>query len=204
MCIRDSRMGILLKKLRVPVISIHTEGAFARDPLYNCLQKRKVKVSANVSCLFTADEIAEKSVDELDEALRAAFDFDNFAWQEQNHIVINENFRADGLNRILYKCAHCGAEGQMEGSGTHLVCHACGKSYELTPFGSLAAENGETENVRVYTRSGKVYEGTLQLCNASVHVNGEYAKTNRTFDTTEILLDENVSSAEETRARFTW
>ena len=139
------RMGILLKKLRVPVISIHTEGAFARDPLYNCLQKRKVKVSANVSCLFTADEIAEKSVDELDEALRAAFDFDNFAWQEQNHIVINENFRADGLNRILYKCAHCGAEGQMEGSGTRLVCHACGKSYELTPLGTLAAESGETE-----------------------------------------------------------
>ena len=64
----------------------------------------------------------------------------------------------------------------------------------------MRAENGETENVRVYTRSGKVYEGTLQLCNASVHVNGEYAKTNRTFDTTEILLDENVSSAEETRA----
>ena len=54
--------------------------------------------------------------------------------------------------------------------------------------------------MRVYTRSGRVYEGTLQLCNASVHVNGEYAKTNRTFDTTEILLDENVSSAEETRA----
>ena len=70
----------------------------------------------------------------------------------------------------------------------------------VTSLGGMRAENGETENVRVYTRSGKVYEGTLQLCNASVHVNGEYAKTNRTFDTTEILLDENVSSAEETRA----
>ena len=70
----------------------------------------------------------------------------------------------------------------------------------LVNLGGMCAENGETENVRVYTRSGKVYEGTLQLCNASVHVNGEYAKTNRTFDTTEILLDENVSSAEETRA----
>ena len=69
-----------------------------------------------------------------------------------------------------------------------------------TSLGGMRAENGETENVRVYTRSGRVYEGTLQLCNASVHVNGEYAKTNRTFDTTEILLDENVSSAEETRA----
>ena len=70
----------------------------------------------------------------------------------------------------------------------------------VTSLGGMRAENGETENVRVYTRSGKVYEGTLQLCNASVHVNGEYAKTNRNFDTTEILLDENVSSAEETRA----
>ena len=70
----------------------------------------------------------------------------------------------------------------------------------VTNLGGMRAENGETENVRVYTRAGKVYEGTLQLCNASVHVNGDYGKTDRTFDTTEILLDETVSSAEETRA----
>ena len=70
----------------------------------------------------------------------------------------------------------------------------------LTALGGMNANNGETENVRVYTRSGKVYDGTCQLCNASVHVNGDYAKTDRTFDTTEILLDENVSSAEEARA----
>ena len=70
----------------------------------------------------------------------------------------------------------------------------------VTNLGGMRAENGETENVRVYTRSGRVYEGTLQLCNASVHVNGEYAKTNRTFDTTEILLDEAVTNEEQTRA----
>ena len=70
----------------------------------------------------------------------------------------------------------------------------------VTPLGGMRAENGETENVRVHTRSGRVIEGTLQLCNASVHVNGDYAKTDRSFNTTEILLDENVSSAEEARA----
>lgn len=139
------RLGILLKKLRVPVISIHTEGAFARDPLYNCLQKRKVKVSATVSCLFTADEVLEKSVEELDAGLNAAFTFDNFAWQRENNIAIDEPFRADGLNRILYKCAHCGNEGAMNGSGTKLVCGVCGKSYELTTLGELCADDGETE-----------------------------------------------------------
>lgn len=70
----------------------------------------------------------------------------------------------------------------------------------LTALGGMRAENGETENVRVYTRSGTVYEGTLQLCNASVHVNGEFADTKRSFDTTEVLLDENVSSEEDVRA----
>ena len=46
---------------------------------------------------------------------------------------------------------------------------------QLTALGGMRPENGEAENVRVYTRSGRVIEGTFQLCNASVHVNGEYA-----------------------------
>ena len=69
----------------------------------------------------------------------------------------------------------------------------------LTNLGGMKADNGEAENVRVYTRDGKVYEGTLQLCNASVHVNGEYSNAKRNWDTTEVVLDEDVSSAGDTR-----
>ena len=69
----------------------------------------------------------------------------------------------------------------------------------LTPLGGMRAENGEAENVRVYTRGGRVLEGTFQLCNASVHVNGQYGDTKRTFDSCEVVLDEDVKSAEETR-----
>ncbi len=70
----------------------------------------------------------------------------------------------------------------------------------LTNLGGMRAENSETENLRVYTRAGRVIEGTLQLCNASVHVNGAFADTKRSFDTTEVLLDEDVKSADEARA----
>ncbi len=70
----------------------------------------------------------------------------------------------------------------------------------LTNLGGLRAENAETENVRVYTRAGKVYEGTVQLANASVHVNGTYGDTKRSFDTVEVVLDEDVKSAADTRA----
>ncbi|MBR6709325.1 MAG: hypothetical protein IKL84_06570 [Clostridia bacterium] len=137
------RMGKLLKMLDVPVVSIHTDGAFAYDPLYNNLQKRKVKVSAEMRCLLTRDEIREKSVGELDEILANAFTFDNFAWQRENGVEITEPFRTDGLNRILFRCRACGAEGEMEGRGTTLTCHACGKQWEMDTLGRLCADGEE-------------------------------------------------------------
>ena len=70
----------------------------------------------------------------------------------------------------------------------------------LTPLGGMRAENAETENVRIYTRDGKVIEGTCQLANASAHVNGSYGDTKRSWDTVEIVLDEDVNSAKDTRA----
>ena len=139
------KMGVLLKRLGVPVVTVITEGAFARDPLYNMLQIRDVKVSAHVKCIATAEELKEKSVAELDALIDEAFSFDNFAWQRDNKIVIDEPFRADGLHRILYKCPHCGAENETEGKGTKISCKACGKEWEMDEYGQLSALSGETE-----------------------------------------------------------
>ncbi|MBQ9150645.1 MAG: 1-acyl-sn-glycerol-3-phosphate acyltransferase [Clostridia bacterium] len=138
-------LGGLLKMLDVPVLMITTHGAFARDPLYNGLQNRKVKVTADVKTLLTREQVGELPTEELDKVIGDAFTFDNFAWQYENGIKITEKFRADGLHRILYKCPACKAEGQMEGKGTHLTCHACKKSWFLTELGRLEATEGETE-----------------------------------------------------------
>ena len=71
---------------------------------------------------------------------------------------------------------------------------------EITPLGGFNPNNGETENCRIYTRDEKVYEGTLQLNDASIHVNGDYSKKERNFDGMEIVLDEIVSSKDDTKA----
>ncbi|MBE6643717.1 MAG: 1-acyl-sn-glycerol-3-phosphate acyltransferase [Ruminococcaceae bacterium] len=140
-----SGLGFLMKRLGVPVVTVITQGAFHRDPLYNMLQIRDVKVSAHVKCIATPDEIKEKSVEELDALINDAFSFDNFAWQRDNKISVDVPFRADGLHRILYKCPHCGTENQMEGKGIHLTCHACEKKWEMDEYGQLAATEGDTE-----------------------------------------------------------
>jgi 1-acyl-sn-glycerol-3-phosphate acyltransferase len=139
------KMGVLLKKFDVPVIMIESFGAFSRNPLYNELQIRKgVKISAKARCLYTQEQLRSMSVKELSDGLDEAFGFDHFKWQAEQGLEINEPFRADGLNRILYKCADCGTEGEMVGKGTTLTCGHCGKVYELTPLGQLKAAEGDT------------------------------------------------------------
>lgn len=71
---------------------------------------------------------------------------------------------------------------------------------KVTNIGGLSPNNTETETCRVYTRAGQVYEGTLQLANASTHVNLEYNGTKRTWDTVEVVLDEMVKSKADTEA----
>lgn len=68
----------------------------------------------------------------------------------------------------------------------------------VSPLGGLNANNTETENVRIITKFAGEYEGTFQLENASIHVNGEYNDTKRSYDTMEVVLDEKVKSKEET------
>lgn len=93
---------------------------------------------------------------------------------------------ADGKDAILVE-AHADTLGAMvaeiKGNGR----------LRLTPLGGLNPNNAEAENCHVITRSGKKYEGTFQLVNASIHVNGKYNDTKRTYDDMEVVLDEVVT-----------
>ena len=86
--------------------------------------------------------------------------------------------------------AHCDTLGAM-------VCELKSNGrLRLTNIGGMNANNAETENAIVITRSGKRYEGTLQLINASIHVNGDYNSTSRSWDSVELVPDEDVSDAQ--------
>ena len=139
------KLGVLIKKLDVPVVTVMTDGAFLRDPLYNGLQKRKVKVKAHAKCLFDREAIARLSTEELSDILDREFTFDNFARQYETKTEVNEPFRADFLERILYKCPACKCEEQTVGKGTKLTCKSCGKTYEMDKYGRMNALAGETE-----------------------------------------------------------
>lgn len=91
-------------------------------------------------------------------------------------------------------------EAHMDTLGA-MVCEICANGrMKLTPIGGMNANNAEAENCRLYTRGGNIYEGTFQLKNASVHVNGKYSSTSRSYDEMELVLDEPVQTKEDVLA----
>ena len=137
-------LGGLVKLLRVPIVTVISHGPFLREPLYNMLRHRKVNISADVTYLLSPEEIEALTAEQINERLGEAFGFDHFRRQQEMGIRITEDFRADGLERVLYKCPHCLGEGCAEGKGTQWKCRTCGKTYELTELGALCAIDGDS------------------------------------------------------------
>ncbi|MCR4792156.1 MAG: 1-acyl-sn-glycerol-3-phosphate acyltransferase [Lachnospiraceae bacterium] len=130
-------LGKLVKVLGFPVVMICSHGAFQHDPLYNGLRIRKVHITADKYTLFTSDELKNLSVPEINDRIHDAFGFDNLAEQYEAGIKVTEDFRAEGLSRVLYKCPVCGKEGRMNASGISLECTECGSKWELTELGKM-------------------------------------------------------------------
>ena len=81
-----------------------------------------------------------------------------------------------------------------------MVCEVKGNGrLRVSPLGGMNANNAEAENVRIITKFDGVYEGTFQLDNASIHVNGDYNTTQRSYSGMEVVIDEPIESADDTR-----
>lgn len=138
-------IGKFVKMLNVPLVTIITHGAFLRQPLYNNLRKRKVKVTADIEYVLSPEDIKKMTAEEINQVVFEKFGFDAFKEQQDANMVIDDPNRAEGLNRVMYKCPHCMSEDHMVGEGTTVTCTKCGASYELTETGYLKNLTGETK-----------------------------------------------------------
>ena len=169
-------LGKLCKMMKVPVATLICHGHHVNSPFWN-LHERGIKpTEADFSLLFTPEELETASADEVNDKIVAAFQYDDFAWQKERGIRTPYPKRAEGLQKVLYQCPHCGTEYKMSARGTLLRCEHCGKQWEMTELGELRALEGETEfphipdwyeweraNVRKEVREGRYSTGELPV-----------------------------------------
>ncbi len=169
-------LGKLCKAMKVPVVTFICHGNHVTSPFWN-LHDRGIKpTEAEMTLLFTPEELAGMSVEEINKKLVEAFQYDDYRWQKERGLRTKYKKRAEGLQKVLYQCPACKTEFRMETEGTKLRCKACGKTWVLNELNELTAEDGKTEfshipdwyewersNVRAEVEAGTYTSGELDV-----------------------------------------
>ena len=169
-------LGKLCKLLGVPVVTLICHGHHVNSPFWNLHDRGVAPTEAEMTLLYTAEELKTASADEINDKLVKTFQYDDFAWQKERGIRTPYAKRAEGLHKVLYQCPACGREFRMTSEGARLICGECGKSWRMTELGELVAEDGETEfshipdwyeweraNVRKEVREGRYSTGPMPV-----------------------------------------
>jgi len=138
-------LGKLIKKMNVPVVTLIMHGHHVNSPFWNTKNRAVKPIEAELKLLYTPEQIRELTVNEINEGLDQAFEYDDFRWQKEKGIHIKYPHRAKGLHKVLYQCPHCLTEYEMDSKGDSLWCNHCGKKWTMSTLGELKAEEGETE-----------------------------------------------------------
>ena len=139
----DEALGKLCKHAKVPVVLFKANGNFINSPQWSKHPYRKIRQEAEVTLLFTPEELAQMSADEVQAKIEKAFERDEYRWQVEKGYHTKCKQRADGLYRILYKCPACQTEFKTKSGGTRLWCEACGATWEMDTLSRLHGVNTE-------------------------------------------------------------
>ena len=137
-------LGKLCKLLKVPVATLICHGHHVNSPFWNLTSRGIKPTEADFKLLYTPEQLASMSADEINAGLVQAFQYDDFAWLRDKNLEMKMEKRAEGLEKVLYQCPVCGTEYEMSSEGNLLTCNHCGAQWEMAPNGQLHATKGET------------------------------------------------------------
>lgn len=121
-----------LKQAGVPVYQIRISGDYLAGPKWGRKMRRGSLIEAELSPLFTKDEIKALSVDEIKERVLSRMDYDEMAWLDGHPEVRYKSRRlAEGLENILTVCPVCKEKYTIKTHGSDVFCEKCGKLTSL-------------------------------------------------------------------------
>ena len=142
----DNSLGKFAKSANVPVVMIREHGNYLYCPQWSDHKVRKVRpIIDEVKTIITKSDVENLTGDEIQKKIEEHFHNSEEAWMERKNIHITYENRAVGLERILYKCPHCGTEFEMSSETHFLKCNHCGVTYDYLENGHLECINGETK-----------------------------------------------------------
>jgi len=136
-------LGKLIKFLKVPVVAVHTDGAYLTRPRWSKTARRG-RMETKVSLVLTAREVSALSAREVYERALEAVRFDDYRWQRERRVPFAGKNTAEGAEFVLYKCPRCAREFTLRSQKDRLFCEACGNAVRMNRYLLFEPESPDT------------------------------------------------------------
>ncbi len=133
--------GKLAKLMGVSVYAAVTYAGFISRPRYS-RKSYKGRVETHIKRLFTAEEAKKADPIDIQNAIERALWFNDWDFQEREHISFRGICKPDHVTRVLYRCPICGAEDMSE-TKTQIRCRHCSHEYLRDGNGFFSVDSGE-------------------------------------------------------------
>lgn len=139
-------MAKMLKMAKVNIYDVRIEGAYLSRPKWS-KKYRRGRVDVTVSKFLTKEELAQLSVEQVNELVQKRLNYNEFRdYQDYKQIEYKGKNLAEGIEQVLYMCPSCYQEFKMTSKGNEVKCNHCGKSWHINSKGYFEEQDLVRDN----------------------------------------------------------
>ncbi len=159
-----------LKKMNVTVYTVNVSGSYLFKPKWSKSMRKGGIVEGELNQLFSAGELENISLEEIQEKVDKALYYNDWEWLEKHPEISYKNKDlAEGLENILTTCPNCKSKFTLTTNKKTITCESCG--HTITLDNRYALSNTEFKNISEW------YDWQMGLVRAEIDNNPDYALT---------------------------
>lgn len=129
--------GKLVKSTRCALVTYKIKGGYFTSPLWSEGGTRKGKIHGEVVNIYSDEEVASMSVDEINAILNRDLYEDAYDTQTQNRSKYRGRKLAVKMESMLYYCPNCGAIDTLYSKKNNVLCNKCKHSFTYDKYGDV-------------------------------------------------------------------
>ena len=128
----------LVKSARCGLVTYRIEGGYFASPNWaSSGNTRRGRLYGAPVGIYTKEDLAKMSVEEIDEIIKRDLHEDAYARQKEEMHPYRGKKLAEGMESLVFLCPKCRAHGTLESKKNRVTCSACGNSFTYDKFGML-------------------------------------------------------------------
>lgn len=132
-----SSTGKMIKSAKCGLVTYKIKGGYFTSPLWSKGGTRKGKISGGVVRVFTKEQLADMSVDEINAIIKE--DLHEDAYETQSHL--NSKYKgkklAEKIESMVFACPECESIDALTSSKNIVKCQKCCHTFTYDEFGNI-------------------------------------------------------------------